>query len=256
MSVKKFIVGSKKISFTSIPNKVLQGIQDVQALGLFVYLASLPPSWEFYKESIRDHFGIGIHRLNELFKKLEGYNLVNLTQVRNDKGRFTHTVIDIDDGTSFKINELTPCYKNRNTVTVIRSSATINKTYKNKTKINNTKRAPRKKRAPLSDDFIFDNPTLQMLKDVSHKVNVGEPFVLNKFKLLCKSQGKQSADWNAEFQKFLMNERPMVHAKPKKEEPAPRSAVNRMPEYVSQKNIRQQGSCDETRSSNAGSGVR
>jgi hypothetical protein len=77
----------KDINFTVVLNKVVQNIHDVDVLGLYVYLASLPPEWEINKIHLRKHFKMGETKMDNLFKKLKEANLLILEEHR-EKGRF------------------------------------------------------------------------------------------------------------------------------------------------------------------------
>lgn len=136
MSVQKFIVKKGSPSFTTIPNKVLQGIDNYELLGLYAYLISLPPEWEFQKTHLCKHGKVGIHKMERMLKQLEDYGLVRIAQIRDAQGRFSHFNMHVDDGELFKINKLDedaqPCYGNRTTVTVLRSQQAINNIYTNK----------------------------------------------------------------------------------------------------------------------------
>lgn len=127
MSVQKFIVSkTDPIPFTQLPNHVLQNIRDIDALGLWVYLSSLPTGWEFFKDHLKQHFNIGSEKINKLFGILIDHNLIKLVQSRNKKGQFLHTTLDVRSGCDFKkipneINDVLPerqkpCTANRDMV--------------------------------------------------------------------------------------------------------------------------------------------
>lgn len=135
MSVEKFRIGKKVGNFTTIPNKVIQGLSfNLPALGLYVYLSSLPEGWEFHKSHLRDKCQIGINRLNKILKFLESCKLLTIAQNRDAQGKFAHFDMDVHDGMSFKINDIeeicAPSHQSRDTVTVTPLSAPINKIYK------------------------------------------------------------------------------------------------------------------------------
>ncbi len=106
MSVKKYIISKAQGNFTIIPNNVLQGLKNYEALGLYCYIISLPPGWEFYKEQLSSRTGIGRDKINKLFKILEACRLLKIEQKRNTNGHFSHIDVRVDDGTSFKYNDL------------------------------------------------------------------------------------------------------------------------------------------------------
>jgi hypothetical protein len=106
MSVQKYIISKKTTGFTVIPNTVLQCLKNYEALGLYCYLVSLPPGWEFYKIHLQEHAKIGRDKLDRLLKILSLHNLIKIEQVRKENGQFSHFDLHVDDGSSFKINEM------------------------------------------------------------------------------------------------------------------------------------------------------
>ncbi len=205
MSVQKYVISKSVGNFTTLPNKVLQNLKNYEALGLYCYLASLPTGWEFYKSQLREHGNIGIHKLNYLLKILEKHNLISTAQVRNSKGHFSHFVLQVFDGTDFKINELennsTPCYNNRNTVTV----ATVISTYKGNTykeNKNKEKRERGKKKDVLSlvdKHFDFTQDEIAFAKE--HTLDLSRE--LKIFQLSLKEKNKDPINIHAAFMTWL-----------------------------------------------------
>lgn len=105
MSVEKLVISKEASSFTVLPNKVLQNLCNADALGLWCYLASLPPDWEFYKEQIRAHFKIGRDKLDKLLSILKEYDLIDIAFVRDAQGRFVHWHIHVYSGNGFAQTE-------------------------------------------------------------------------------------------------------------------------------------------------------
>lgn len=119
MSVQKFIINKESSNFTIVPNKVIQGIKDLELLGFYVYLLSLPPQWTFYKTQLKEHTKLGINKLEKFLSKLAQMRLIEIAQMRNEKGHFAHFDLRILNGESFIINDLhdcAPCIKNGGTV--------------------------------------------------------------------------------------------------------------------------------------------
>lgn len=138
MSVQKFRISKKQFSFTTIPNQVLQGLAgQLDALGLYCYLASLPEGWEFYKSHLQETCNVGVNKLDRLLKILSNCGLVTISQVRTCAGKFAHFSMEVNDGTSFKNNDLDEfahrSMKTVPTVTVPRETASINETSTNET---------------------------------------------------------------------------------------------------------------------------
>jgi hypothetical protein len=132
MSVQKYRVSKNEGNFTTFPNKVLQNLHNMEALGLYCFLHSLPGGWEFHKNHLRKHTKLGINKLNNLLKILEEYALIKIVQIRDSKGRFAHFDLQVNDGTAFVYKESTencaPLNENRDT----ENRATENSTYKRK----------------------------------------------------------------------------------------------------------------------------
>lgn len=104
MSVQKYVVTQDETGFTILKNHVLQNFCDVEALGLFVYLASLPPNWTFYKKQIADHFKLGRERLNRILKTLCDHKLITIEHKRDAQGRFVHMSLHVCSMNGFQIN--------------------------------------------------------------------------------------------------------------------------------------------------------
>lgn len=119
MSVQKFVLSKESSNFTIVPNKVIQGIKELELLGFYVYLLSLPPEWIFYKTQLKDHCRIGIKKLERFLSRLAQMNLIEIAQMRDEKGHFAHFDLRILNGDSFKIIDLddcAPCVNIRTTV--------------------------------------------------------------------------------------------------------------------------------------------
>lgn len=101
MSVQKYVLSKDEAGFVLVVNKVAQNLHDAEALGLWVYLASLPPNWVFYKDQIRAHFNIGREKLNKLLSVLKKHRLITVEMSREGKGRFAHAVFHVHNGENF-----------------------------------------------------------------------------------------------------------------------------------------------------------
>lgn len=104
MSVdKKYRIAKNNSNFSIIPNYVAQKLNyNLEALGLYVYIFSLPPEWEFYKSHLRKVCNLGINKLNKLLCILEEHNLVQTVQIRDKKGKFCHFEMTVHSGEHFK----------------------------------------------------------------------------------------------------------------------------------------------------------
>jgi len=71
-----------------VQRSVSQGLRKhTQALGLYIFLLSLPDGWEFRKNWLKNETGLGINKLNRLLSFLEYHNLIKTTQ-KKIKGKF------------------------------------------------------------------------------------------------------------------------------------------------------------------------
>lgn len=77
----------KDMPFTILLNDVIQQIQDLELLGLYSYLASLPTEWVINKEHLKSHFQIGTKKIESLFRKLIHMGLLLKEEFR-EKGRY------------------------------------------------------------------------------------------------------------------------------------------------------------------------
>jgi len=225
MSVIKYTIKKTGAGFTTIPNRVIQSLGDATALGVYVYMQSLPQEWEFHKSQLRSHFDIGIHKINAILKLLEAHRLINIVQIRNKNGQYDRADIEVNDGSDFV--EL-PLYSNRVTETVLRLSATIKETPTKQTK-KKTNRAIAKpvdnsavkaqvthKSAPrssdcltkLPEDFCPDADGIEQLYKTASKVNMPTTKLTEKFKEVCLKYKTRSADWQKTFVEFLLREKP------------------------------------------------
>lgn len=103
MSVEKFIVTKESVNFTIISNQILQHLNNVEALGLYCFLTSLPSVWEFNKKHLKEKFNIGTNKIDKLFKILQKHQLLNIIPVRNAQGQFAHFSIHVRNGKDFII---------------------------------------------------------------------------------------------------------------------------------------------------------
>lgn len=138
MSVEKFIISKDENEFSIIPNKVSQGLNyNLSALGLYLYIYSLPPNWIFYKSQLREACNIGTKKLNLLLKVLEDHGLLHIVQIRDEKGRFVHSDMRIKSGNNFINKDLIRNAPEGHFCHTVENGATVKNTYKeNKYKTN------------------------------------------------------------------------------------------------------------------------
>lgn len=133
MSVQKYIVSKQSSNYTTIPNKIIKGLQgELELLGLYLYLLSLPPAWEFHKKQLRDNCNIGINKLDKYLSRLSEIGLVQIYQVRVQNGRFSHFDLTVLNGDSFKIKDIDETVQPFNENGANGSGGTVPVTYKRK----------------------------------------------------------------------------------------------------------------------------
>lgn len=119
--MSKYILRKRTSGFTTVSNNVIHALNsNLEALGLYLYLLSLPDNWEFHKNHLQKTCHIGRDKLEKLLKILGSFELVQTGQKRNNKGQFEEFYIDIYDLESIKINKLentgSPVTENHRTV--------------------------------------------------------------------------------------------------------------------------------------------
>lgn len=102
MSVEKFILTKDPIPFTTIPNKVLQNLPNAEALGVWCYLQSLPQSWKFHKQNLREHFNIGRDKFDRILSILEDFDLIEIILFRDSQGRFAQCNLHVKSGENIR----------------------------------------------------------------------------------------------------------------------------------------------------------
>ncbi len=102
----------------------------------------MPSGWVFYKEQLAKHGNVGRDKINSLLKILQSHNLIQVSQIRNEKGQFSHFSLDVLDGNDFIINEITEIEKPLTEKPLTANQSLDNSSYKeniNKTNINKNK---------------------------------------------------------------------------------------------------------------------
>lgn len=86
---KDFILekDSDQIPFTQVCNNVIQALKNPIELALWVYLQSLPPSWQINKWVIMKHFDIGEKVYKTHMSNLKKKGLIEYHPIRDEDGR-------------------------------------------------------------------------------------------------------------------------------------------------------------------------
>jgi hypothetical protein len=208
MSVQKYLINKESNNFTIIPNKIIKGlVNNLELLGFYLHLLSLPPNWSFHKTQLQKECNVGIKKLEKFLKLLVAHNLISIAQNRDSKGKFTFFDLTVYNGDNFKIIDLqelsTPCVKNRPTD----NGSTVKNTYKRKIiqkKEIKRESTARKRREPLSDDFVFDDENQKLCQEK----RLDPKFVLDKFKAHSKVTSRKEADWQVAAKLWIIREQP------------------------------------------------
>lgn len=76
------------LGFTQLLNETINEIKDPCTLGVYCYLASKPEEWIICKKQIREHFKIGVDKLDKIFKRLIEFGLLSIVREK-ENGKFT-----------------------------------------------------------------------------------------------------------------------------------------------------------------------
>jgi len=227
MSVEKYRLVKDASNYTIFPNEVLQNMSDYGALGLYVYLMSLPHEWQFHKKHLAEHGKMGREKLDKYLRILKAHNLIKIIHRRNEQGRFDQWDLYVNNGSEFIKNptkatkttrkpklstEKTPLTEKPLTA----NRTLVNSTYKeNIEKENNNKKERERGTAENSDTSQRISLTDFNLKkfefneketELAQKSSIINPYlVLEKFILHLESKGRNSF-MRQELQIWLMRE--------------------------------------------------
>jgi len=95
-------------NYTTIPNEVFKCNLSAQALGVLVYMLSLPPQWVVHKSQLREFFKIGRDGMNNIINELEKAGYFLSVQKRDSKGLFTYEYIVYDKPYNGEVHPHTP----------------------------------------------------------------------------------------------------------------------------------------------------
>lgn len=109
------ILRQQKLPYTINMNYVLQNVTNVVALGIWVYLTSLPDDWRVYRSQLMSHFGLGRDKIGNALKFLNQNHLIQYVQERTESGVFHEGYILVKNGFEFEEAHRTALLKNRTT---------------------------------------------------------------------------------------------------------------------------------------------
>jgi hypothetical protein len=107
MSIEKIdfsYIRQEKKSFTTNLNIVIQNLLNPVALGIWIYLSSLPEGWVVNKEHLRKHFNLGRDKLDAALLYLAQNMLIEIGQERLDDGKMGKGYINVKCGYDFVVD--------------------------------------------------------------------------------------------------------------------------------------------------------
>lgn len=91
----------QKIPYTILPNYVLQNVTDLDALGLWCHLISLPEDWNVNKQYLMNKFKMGKLKVTRLINTLRDLHLLEYIWHKNPDGTVKKVVLMVKNGEEF-----------------------------------------------------------------------------------------------------------------------------------------------------------
>lgn len=166
----------ESLGFTQLLNETLNAIDDAEVLGIYCYLASKPEEWEISKTQLRNHFKIGINKMDNIFTKLRTLGLLEMIPVKNEQGQVSHWDYFLKMRIT-KFQETTPMKIMPMESRVMENTPPINKEYINKELKNNISESGDSPAVDLNDfvsqvvDVYHDKlPEMPQIKIITDEV--------------------------------------------------------------------------------------
>ncbi len=215
MSVKKNTSNFLKhsgLSFTTIINETMDLITDDGALGIYCYLSSKPENWNICNVHLQNRFNKGRDYIQKKMHLLKKIGAIKTTAIKDDKGKILYWETTLDNVIKTQNTENPYSGKSYPQSTILKTQI-LEKPESGKTGTSNNRkiqikerskkieRTARKKREPLSDDFVFGDANKMLCKERG----LNEKEVLAKFKAFYK--GKTADDWQNKAQLWVLREK-------------------------------------------------
>lgn len=134
------------LGFTQLLNETINAIDDAEMLGVYCYLASKPEEWEISKQQLRNHFKIGVNKIDNIFTKLRSIGLLEMIPVKNEFGQISTWDYYL------KMRITIPMKTTTMDSITLENTPPINKEYINK-EINNINISCGNQKKPYSEEF-------------------------------------------------------------------------------------------------------
>lgn len=259
-------INHQPIPYTQINTYVIQNLTNMEAGWVWLYLLSKPVDWLVIKAHLKNHFNIGNAKVKSILSYLAKCHLIENIQIRDEKGRIVRTDVNVLNGENFiNISKLSTdelsigskiepmdikkkkFLKNQTTLSTGSKTQrldnpaaglqpTTDKRYIQIKEEDKKERERAKNPLPpksyISSTFLPD----EIHEIIAQKLNLNVSIECEHFIDYYKAHGKTMADWDAAFSSWLRKAEGF-NKKAQRNEDVPRSAVNRMPFFVSEKNI-------------------
>jgi len=232
------------LSFTTIVNETIDLIPDAGALGIYCYLASKSENWNICNVHLQNRFKKGRDYIKKKISILKEIGLIKTVAIKNEKGVILHWETSLINHLSTHNTENPYCGEKLSTVHNTENPASgkprrlekpplLNKRsspIKERSKIKERERKPVAiKRLPLSDSWMPDQERQELVTLSANKNQCTIDYLINKFRMVSKSTGQTSVDWQAAFALFLSRERPSLNQFDKSI-PAVKSSIDFVPQ--------------------------
>lgn len=82
-------------------DSLVYNLNNIEALGMWIYMLSQPQENRFNKKEIMSRFGIGKVRLAKIIKVLRSHNIIKIVREKNENGKFKSSKYVLNDESEF-----------------------------------------------------------------------------------------------------------------------------------------------------------
>lgn len=85
----------KKRPYTAIPTETYRALTNSTDAVIWVFLLGYPPNWIIQKTHIQKQYGFSIRKIEDAFRRLQGFGLMKVTSVKDEKGKFIKHIWEV-----------------------------------------------------------------------------------------------------------------------------------------------------------------
>lgn len=220
MSIEKLDfekVTKQGLPYTLFINSVIQFIHNAEALGVYVYLYSLPINWNINKEHLSKKFNLGNKKLRSIFSYLHRSNLLEYHREKDEKtGKMLGSSIHLLNGekfdaqVNFKEDKTTQAKFACVEKISIKTTGSLSGPVENRPcgletlqKKQIKKETKEKKREPLSPKFKIEEKTNHYVKGLGlneETINLEHHKFYNHY----LANGETCINWNYRYRKWMV----------------------------------------------------